>query len=159
MALGFDVRIEQDLFAGNVGVLVQRRRVPVVGITYRATALDAILLAFERAGVVPPLALPRRYRQVGFLGTRLDLVEDLLPQRFEVGGHLVDVAVFRLEVGDHVGVRLLAQPLIGVDEDVTVVLAPAVHPLGDGRHGTGKVRLAHAAGPIQSPKLRPEMRS
>ena len=129
MAFGLDVRVEQDLFAGYFGVLVEDRRVPVVGIRYRATALDTVLLALEGAGVVPPVALAGRHRQIGLLGARLDLVEDPLPQRFEVRGRLVGVLVLGLEVRDDFGVLLVAQPFVRVDEHVAVVLTSGVDAL------------------------------
>ena len=155
MAFGLDVRVEQNLFTGYFGVLVQDRRIPVVGICYRATALDAVLLSLEGAGVVPPVALPNRHRQVGFLGARLDLVEDALPQRFQMSGRLVGVLVLGLEVGDDFGAFLVAQPFVRVDEDVAVIFASGVDAFGDRRY----VPVGHAPGPIQSLKLRPEIRS
>src|ERR1700747_2719580 len=97
---------------------------------YRATALDAVLPSFEGAGVVPPVALPSRYRQIGLLGARLDLVENLLPQRFQVGGGPIDVVVLGLQVSDDLGIGLVAQPFVGIDEDVPVVFAPGVDALG-----------------------------
>src|ERR1700736_6851168 len=65
MPFGFDVLVEQHLLAGNLGGLVEDRRIPVSRIAYRATALDTVLLAFEAASVVPPVAAPHRYGQVG----------------------------------------------------------------------------------------------
>ena len=57
------------------------------------------------------------------------------------------------------GFIFVAQPFVRVDEDVAVMLAPGLHPLGDGRYGCAGERLRHAPGPIQSPKLKPEIRS
>ncbi len=155
MAVGLDVLVEQHLLVGNLGVLVELRRRPVVGIAYRATAMHAVLLALIAAGVVPPVAAPGGHRKVGLLGAGLDLVEDLLPQRRKVVGDLLGVGVLGLQVLDDRGVGLVAQPLVGVDEDVAVMLATVLDPLGD----RGYRRLTHAAGPIQSAKLRPEIRS
>src|SRR5437879_2899009 len=154
MPFGFDVLVEQYLLAGNLGVLVQNGRIPIGRIAYRATALDTVLLAFEAASVVPPVAAPDRYRQIGFLGASLDLVEDALPQRLERSGHLVGVVVLGLQVGEYFGTRLVAQPFVRIDERVTVELSPRVDPFGDRRYGVG-----HAPGPIQSSKLSPEIRS
>ena len=106
MPFGLDVLVEQHLLARDLGVLVEHRRCPVVGIGDRATAVHAVLLALEAAAVVPPVAAAGRHRQVGLLGAGLDLVEDLLPQRREVGGQLLGVGVLRLEVVDHLGVDL-----------------------------------------------------
>ncbi len=147
-----DVLVEQYLLAGDLGVLVELRRSPVSGIAYGTTAMNAVLLAFEAAAVIPPLAATDRHRQVGLLGARLDLVEDLLPQGCQLCRLFLGVAVLGLEVGDHLGVGLVAQPFVRVDEDVTVVLAAMVDALGDGW------RPGHLA-PIQSLKFKPEMRS
>ncbi len=68
---------------------------------------------------------------------------------------LLGVGVLRLEVVDDLGIGLVAQPLVGVDEDVAVMLAAVLDPLGD--RGTGVI--GHASGPIQSANCRPEMRS
>ena len=137
---GLDVLVEQHLLAGDLGVLVELRRRPVVGIGYRATAVHAVLLALEAAAVVPPVAAAGGHRQVGLLGAGLDLVEDLLPQRRQVVGDLLGVGVLGLQVVDDLGVGLVAQPLVGVDEDVAVMLAAVLDPFGDGR-----CRLGHAS--------------
>ncbi len=63
----------------------------------------------------------------------------------------VGVVVLGLEVVDHLGIGLVAQPLVRVDEDVAVILAAMVDTLGDG--------WIHALAPIQSSNFRPEMRS
>ena len=74
-------------------------------------------------------------------------------------GHLVDVVVLGVEVGDDFGVVLVAQPLIGVHEDIAVVFAAGLDPFSDRwqRHAGEGVR--HAPGPIQVSKLKPEIRS
>ena len=151
MAVGFDVFIEQHLLTGDIGVFVKHRRVPVVGAGDRASAVHTVLLALEAAGVVPPVPASARHREVGLLGARLDLVEDFLPQLFLVGGLLIDVAVLGLEVGDNLRVGLVAQPFVGVDEDVVVVDSPSVDTLGHWR--------VHALTPIQSSNWSPETRS
>ena len=138
--LGLDVLVEQDLLAGDLGVLVELRRGPVVGIGDRATALHAVLLALEAAAVVPPVAAAGGHRQVGLLGAGLDLVEDLLPQRRQMGGLLVGVGVLGLQVGDDLGIRLVAQPLVGVDEDVAVMLAAMLDAFGDRRVAVMRLR-------------------
>ena len=149
MSFGLDVLIEQDLLAGNLGVLVELRRDPVVGIGEGATTLHAVLLALEASAVVPPVAAAGRHRQIGFLGAGLDLVKDLLPQRRQALCGVFGVVVLRLQVVDDLGVVLVAQPLVGVDEHVAVKLAAVVDAFGFGWfHGL-----------IQSLNLRPEMRS
>ena len=122
--LGLDVVVEQDLLAGEavaLGLLVERRRLPVVGGCDRRPAVDAVLLALDRAGVVPPVALAGRDAQVGLAGARLDLVEDLLAQDREVLGARVRVRVLLVQVRDDRRIVLLAQPLVVVDVDVAVV--------------------------------------
>src|SRR6202012_2062705 len=62
VSLGFDVLIEQNLLTGDLGVLIEHRRVPVGRIGYRATALDAILLALKSTGVITPRTTPEGHR-------------------------------------------------------------------------------------------------
>ena len=113
--------------------------------------MHVVLLALEAATVVPPVTASGRHRQIGLLGASLDLVEDLLPQRREGFGGLIGVLVLRLEIVDHLGIGLVAQPFVGVDEDVAMVLAAVFDALGNG--------WIHALAPIQSSNFRPEMRS
>jgi hypothetical protein len=149
VAFGLDVLIEQDLLAGDLGVLVEQRRRPVAEIGDRATALHAVLLTLEASAVIPPVAATGRHREIGFLGARLYLIEDLLPQRRKVRCRVFGVVVLGLQVVDDFGARLVAQPLVGVDEHVAVVLAAMLDAFGFRRfHGL-----------IQSLNLRPEMRS
>ncbi len=157
--LGEDVGVEQHLLAGDVGVRRERRRSPVVratGVGGRAAAADAVLLALDRPAVVPVPPDPGRHRQVGLQGAGLDLAEDRLAQRCEVGGAGLGVGVLRLEVGQRVRGLLVAQPLVVVDERVAVVGARVRHPLGHGRgerldvrHGAERISLpvSPAAGP------------
>lgn len=152
MSFGLEVLVEQYLLAGDVGVLVELGRHPVSGIVDGTTAMDTVLLAFDAAPVVPPLTAAGRHREVGLLGARLDLVEDLLPQRCQVLGLLLGVGVLRLEVGEHLRIGLRPKPFVRVDEDVAVVFATMVDTLGNWR-GAG-----HLA-PIQSANFNPEMRS
>ena len=150
VAVGLDVLVEQHLLAGDLGVLVELRRRPVVGIGYGATAVHAVLLALEAAAVVPPVAAAGRHRQVGLLGAGLDLVEDLLPQRCQLVGDLLGVGVLRLEVVDHLGIGLVAQPLVGVDEDIAVILAAVLDPLGDWAAGVRSCGGSDPVGELQA---------
>src|ERR1700722_81885 len=152
---GFDVFVEQHLLAGDLGIFVEDRWVPVSRIGYRATALDTVLLAFETASVVPPVAPADRYRQVSFLGARLDLIEDALAQRLEGGSRLGGVVVLGLQIGEHLRAGLVAQPFVRIDEHVMVEFSPGIDPLGDRRFSN----IRHALGPIQSSNCNPEMRS
>ncbi len=149
MPFGLDVLIEEDLLAGDLGVLVELRRSPVVGIGDRATALHAVWLALEAPAVIPPVATTGRHGQIGFLGTRLYLVEDLLPQRRQIGRHVFCVVVLGLQVVDDVGIRLVTQPLVGIDEHVAMMFPASIDTVG--------LRWLH--GLIQSLNLQPEMRS
>ncbi len=161
MAVGFDVLVDQNLFARNGGVLVEHRRVPVLRPGDRASAVHAVLLALEAAAVVPPFSAAQWDRQVGLLGTGFDLVEDLLPQRLLIGGLRLDMRILGLEVRDDLWVGFLAHPFIRVEEHVVMVDSLGLDPLGDRRCGTGDIRLvtAHASAPIQSANFRPEIRS
>ena len=82
---------------------------------------------------------------------RLDLVEDLLSQRRQVGGDVFGEGVLGVEVVDDLLVGLVTEPLVRVDEDIAVMFAAGVDPFGDG--------WLHAFPPIQSSKRRPEIRS
>jgi uncharacterized membrane-anchored protein len=75
-------------------------------------------------------------RQVGLLGPVLQLGEQRLDQRFEVLGERGRVGVLGLQVADDLGVGLVPQPLVGVDDDVAVVLAD-VRPTGGLRRSPG----------------------
>ncbi len=86
VALGELVGVEQHLLAGYVDVRVELGRGPVVRAAGGATAARAVLLVLVGAPVVPPVADPRRHRQVGLLGVGADLLEDLRAQLVEVGG-------------------------------------------------------------------------
>ena len=129
---GLDVLVEQDLLAGDLGLLVELWRRPVLGIADRATALHAVLLALEASAVVPPVVTAGWHGQIGFLGARLYLVEDLLPQRRQVLRGLFRVVVLGLQIVDDFGVRLVAQPLVGVDEHVAMVFPTVSTRLASG---------------------------
>ncbi|COX41474.1 Uncharacterised protein [Mycobacterium tuberculosis] len=62
MAVSFHILVEQKLFTGYFGALVELWWVPVVGIGYRATTVYAILLSLKGPRVVPPVATSRRHR-------------------------------------------------------------------------------------------------
>ncbi len=110
----------------------------------RLAAVDRVLLALFRARVVPEGALA-----VGDVHVRLlDPREHLLVERVLEGDgglhHRVGVGVLGLQVGRHVGVRLVAQPEVVVHAPVAVDLVDLRDPLGDGR--TGKNRRAFVTG-------------
>ena len=61
------------------------------------------------------------------------------------------MGILSFEVGNHLGVGLVSEPLIRIDEDVIVMYPAGIEALRRGR-------VCHQA-PIQSAKVRPEMRS
>ena len=99
----------------------------------RAPAEHRVLLALDRPRVVPPAALAHRDGQVALLGARLDLLEDLLAQRGQMGGERVGVGVLGLEIVDGVRVVLIREPGVLVDHGVAVEGARAGDLLGLGR--------------------------
>jgi hypothetical protein len=107
MPVSFDILVEQHLLAGDFGVLIKDRRVPVARILDWTAALDTVLLAFEASSVVPPVTAADRYRKVGFFGACLDLVEDLLPQWLQMSGRLVGVGILGLKVRHDIGIGLV----------------------------------------------------
>ena len=124
--LGLRVVVQQDLLAREavlLRVLIQRRRLPVVGAVDGRAAVDAVLLALDGARVVPPVAFAGRDAQVGLPGARLDLVEDLLTQHGELLGARVRVRVLLVQVRDDRWIVLVAEPLVVVDDHVPVVAA------------------------------------
>ena len=66
------------------------------------------------------------------------------------------MGVLRLKVGDHLGVGLVSQPFVRIEEDVLVMDAAGVKSFG---RRSGDIRFASSHAPIQSANLRPEMRS
>ena len=105
----------------------------------RAAAVHRVLLALDCPGVVPPAALAHRDGQVALLRARLDLGEDLLAQRGQVGRDRVGVGVLGLQVVDRVRVVLVREPGVLIDHGVAVEGARAGDLLGlrrlDGHEG------------------------
>ncbi len=100
---------------------------------HRAAAVHRVLLALDRPRVVPPAALAHRDGQVALLGARLDLLEDLIAQRGQVGGERVGVLVLGPQVVDGVRVVLVGEPGVLVHHGVAVEGARAGDLLGLGR--------------------------
>ena len=130
------VAVEQDLLAGQRPVLVHRRR---GGLPRQrgAPAVQRVLLALDGPGVVPPVPLAGRHRQVGLLGTALDLAEDRLAEPGLARGHRGGVGVLGLQVGDRLRVVLPGQPGVLVHDGVTVVGPFVADPPGGGWHRAG----------------------
>ncbi len=117
-----DIAVEQHFLADDLLLGVRRRR-PV---RRPDPAVDPILRPLDGPGVVPvgrAVAVRReaRHRQVGLLGPRLDLAEDRLGQRAEVGRLRVGVGILGLEVADDLGILLVPQPFVGITERVPVM--------------------------------------
>ncbi len=111
-----------------------------------APAIDRVLAALQLARVVPVAAAAVGHALVGLLDAREHLAVELLAERLERGHRRPRVAVLGLEVGDDLGVLLLAQPVVVVDAPVAepghrARLAPGDGGLeglrGLGREGRG----------------------
>src|SRR5207302_5645824 len=84
--------------------------------------IDRILLPLLGARVVVVLAEFVRNIDVGLLHVSEQLAVELLLQRLRICRHRRGVGVLRLEMRDDVGIRLLAQPEVVVDERVAMNL-------------------------------------
>ncbi len=82
---------------------------------------DRVLLALLGAREIPPRALAAGHGQVGLLRAALDLLEHLLLEIGEVSGLLFEEIVLRLQIGGRVGIFLVAQPGVLVDDGVAVM--------------------------------------
>ncbi len=71
---------------------------------------DAVRAAFFGPGGVPVVAAFRGDREVGLLGSVLDLVEDRLAKSGEMIGHRRCVGILRFEIRDHLGVVAIPHP-------------------------------------------------
>ena len=138
VALGELVAVEQYFFPVERLAVCGHRRDDLAG-PDRAAAVHRVLLALDRPGVVPPAALAHRDGQVALLRARLDLGEDLLAQRGQVGRDRVGVGVLGLQVADRVGVVFVREPGVLIDHGVAVEGARAGDLLGlrrlDGHEG------------------------
>ena len=129
---GVDVEV---VVAGGLDVAVED---DVVGrVDRRAAAEDGIALALDGARDVPPRAVLHGDGLVGLLDPRLDLAVELL----DLVGVGVEprrrVGVLGLQVGDRVGVVLLAQPGVGVLDRARRALPRVRLGRRDGRCGEG----------------------
>ncbi len=141
------VEVEQHLLAGQRGlvggaVLVGGGRGPVGRVGHRDPAAGAVLASLEGAAVVPVAAVAARHRQVGLEGAGLDLAEDRLAQVGEVGGGRLGVVVLGGQVGHHLRVVLVPEPVVLVDPGTAVVGGRHRPRIGDGRGEDGL--LGHA---------------
>ena len=82
---------------------------------------DGVLAAGHHAAVVPPVTDTVRDGQVRQQGAVLDFVEDGFAEGLLVCGDSFGVFGFCLEVVEDLFAFLVAEPFVGVDEDVAVV--------------------------------------
>ena len=138
VALSEFVAVEQHFFAVERLAAGGHRRDDLAG-PDRAAAMHHVLLALDRPGVVPPVALAHRDGQVALLRARLDLGEDLVAQRAQVGRYRVGVGVLGHQVADRVRVVLVREPGVLIDHGVAVEGTRAGDLLGlrrlDGHEG------------------------
>ena len=124
--LRLHVRVEDDLLPRELARRlcgVDHRRVPVVRAADRQAALCTVLQPLLRAHVIPIAVHARWHRHVGLLHARLELVEQPLAQRFEMGHARVRVCVLLLHEPLQLRRFLVAHPLVRVDEHVVVECA------------------------------------
>jgi hypothetical protein len=131
-AAGQLVQVEEDFLRRRLGERAVAGRL--------LAALDGVLLAFDRAGVVEVRAAAGGDAQVGLLDAAEHLPVEGVGERPEAPGHRLGVGVFRLQVADHLGVALVAQPEVGV-----VDLFPV--PDGDVLHLPGHRGRGRRLGP------------
>ena len=143
---GHLVAVEHDLFARDLAV-GGRWLVAV----HLDPAVQRVLLALDRARVVPVPAAPGRNAQVGLQRPVRDLLEDCLTQRFQVRRPRLGVRVLGPQVPQHLVIALVPQPLVLVDEHITVM-----HPLNrlprSNRRRHRRRNLRHAARLPASPR-------
>ena len=144
--LGVFVAVEDDdftfeYFAGGDG----RRGVAhhfVAFVQGGVAVEDGVLTAGHHAAVVPPVTDTVRDGQIRQQGAVLDFVEDGFAEGLLVCGDSFGVFGFCLEVVEDLFAFLVAEPFVGVDEDVAVVFAAVLDLL---RYGRGEVLFSHAA--------------
>ena len=90
MALGNDVHIEHELFRVLQGLAL--------------AGVQRVFLSLLVTGVIVVVVPPVGHRHVGLFDAALDLFEQRLFQRLDVGHGLLGVGVLRLQVGHGVGI-------------------------------------------------------
>src|SRR5208282_5532792 len=89
--------------------------------------------------------LPRRDGQVGLFDATEHFAIELFAKGGDGGSDAVSVGVFRLEIGAHLGTRLLAQPSVFVHTAVAVQLDGVGLAASHGRHkGLDAGRVRHS---------------
>ena len=105
LSLGQDIHVQDDLLGG---------------IGSGTAAVDRVVQAFLRPGVVPVLAHAYRRAGVGLGDPLLDLGHQTLAQGGQMRDPGLAEGVLRLQIGQHIGVLPLVQPEPIVDADVAV---------------------------------------
>ena len=129
VAFGQLVGVENDLLLG-----VHRAA---------STAVDLVVEAFDGAGVGPPTLVEDGGREVGLLNSTDDLPIELSLQAGRRRHHLVRVGVLGLQVGDDLGVLLVAEPVVRIDALVAVRLDHVGPPRGGRWAGGGDLHPLH----------------
>ena len=124
LPLGQLVEVEGDLLRGFEGA--------------RLAAVDRVLLPLLRARVVPVAALAVGDVDVRLLDPPEHLLVESVLERQRRLHHRVGVGVLGVEVGRHVGVRLVPEPEVVVLAPIAVDLVDLRDSLGHGCRGEGR---------------------
>jgi hypothetical protein len=120
------VEVERDLLAG-------------VG-PFAPSAVDGVLLPVLDARVVSVTVRVVGHGRVVRLQSPDHLIEERLPEFLRRRRQRVGVGVFRLQVGEHLGARTVAEPGVGIDAAVAVKGLLLGRTPGGGRRGRGGQR-------------------
>ena len=126
------VAVEEDFFR-RVGI----RSCGCAFFIHGLAAVDGVLQALFGAVVVPVRAVAEGNRDVSLLDVAEHLGVELVAERSERGGLRLGVAVLGFEVGDDLGIVLVAEPGVVVDEGLAVDRGLGVNLFGDGRKKVG----------------------
>ena len=117
------VRIEQDFLRRLHAAL--------------AAALDRILLALDGARIIQVIAAAKGHGEVGLFHVAEHLFVERILERRQVAGHGRRVGVLGFQISDHLGIRLLAQPVVIVHHGSVVAHFAMIDRGSDGRRGIG----------------------
>ena len=149
--IGEEIFVRAPLDVAELEVVVAFRELvgvenDLLGGVHRPTApaVDLVVEAFHRPGVGQPTLEQGRRGGVRLL----DPPDDLAVQTFlEVAcarRHGVGIGIFGFEVGDHLRVVLVTQPVVGVDASVPIGLEDLGTHGGDRRAGRGDLHPLHS---------------
>jgi len=103
--------------------------------------VDCVLLALDGAGVVPPIAVAKRYGDIGLLYMRKHLFVQLVTQARERGHYGICIGILGLKVCSYLGILLVTQPGVVVGEGDSVEERLGGDFAGGGRGG--ELGLSH----------------